>query len=129
MHEKAPLSGPETEGTAAEHPTTEPEGKQSTNVNADASAKNDTSNSVSHVTSAAIHLTKPAVSTGRFVAVPEVGDKAVWEPTSGAMHVLYNNHIISVTVATKDSPAVRKEHAKALAEVMIDKIAHNEYTR
>ena len=129
MQEKAPLSGPQTEGTAAEHPANGPEGKQSSNVNADASAKNDSSNSVSHVTSAALHLTKPAVSTGRFVAVPEVGDKAVWEPASGAMHVLYNNHIINVTVATKDNPEVRKEHAKALAEVMIDKIANNEYSR
>jgi hypothetical protein len=127
--EHAPLSGPAPEGTAAERPATSPEGSKSANVDADKTADNDSSNSVSGVTSAAVHLTKPAVSTGQFIAVPGVGDKAVWEPAKGAMHVLYNNHIVNVRVSTKDAPAVRKERAVNLAEVLIDKIAEGEYTR
>lgn len=122
-------SGPVTEGTASERPAGEPEGKASTNVETDSSAANDSSNSVSGVTSAALQLTKPAVSTGRYVAVPKVGDKAVWEPATGALHVLYNNHIVNVTVSTKDSPAIRKQRAQSLAEVLIDKIVGNEYAR
>ncbi len=127
--EKAPLSGPAPEGTGAERPATSPEGSKSADVDADATADNDSSNSVSGVTSAAVKLTKPAVSTGQFIAVPNVGDKAVWEPAKGAMHVLYNNHIVNVTVSTKDAPAVRKERALSLAEVLLDKIAEGEYTR
>ncbi len=42
---------------------------------------------------------------------------------------LYNNHIISVTVETKDKPEINKKHAESLSEVIIDKIAENEYTR
>ena len=127
--EKAPLSGPAPEGTGAERPATSPEGTKSADVDADKTPDNDSSNSVSGITSAAVRLTKPAVSTGQFIAVPGVGDKAVWEPAKGAMHVLYNNHIVNVTVSTKDSPEVRKERALSLAEVLLDKIANNEYTR
>ena len=80
--------------------------------------------------SAALHpLTKPAISKGSFEAVPNVGDKAVWNAATGAMHILYNNHIISVTVETKDKPEVKKKHAESLSEVIIEKIAENEYTR
>jgi len=79
--------------------------------------------------SAASHpLTKPAVSKGSFEAVPNVGDKAVWNAATGAMHVLYNNHIISVVVETKDKPEVKKQQAESLTEVIIEKIAENEYT-
>ena len=81
------------------------------------------------ITAATPALTEHAVSTGHFEAISGVGDKAVWDATTGAMHVLYNNHIINVTVETKDKAEVRKEHAQSLAEVLIDKIAENEYTK
>lgn len=81
------------------------------------------------ITAATPPLTEPAVSQGNFEAVPNVGDKAVWDANTGAMHVLYNNHIINVTVETKDKPEIRKEHAQSLVEVLIDKISSNEYTR
>ncbi|MBC3785877.1 hypothetical protein [Spirosoma utsteinense] len=122
------ISGPAPEGTGSEHANTTPEGSESADVDADATADNDSSNSVSGVTSAAVQLTKPAVTTGRFMAVPGVGDKAVWEPAKGIMHVLYNNHIINVAVGTKDAPALRKKRAESLAEVLIDKIADGEST-
>lgn len=117
------LTGPAPEGTGAERAATTPEGSESANVDADSTADNDSSNSVSGVTSAAVRLTKPAVNTGRFVAVEHLGDKAVWEPAKGIIHVLYNNHIINIAVGTKDAPALRKKRAESLAEVLIDKIA------
>lgn len=81
------------------------------------------------VTAATPHLTAPAVSKGNFEAVANVGDKAVWDATTGAMHVLYNNHIINVTVETKDKAEVKKERAASLVEVIIEKINENEYIR
>ncbi|WP_338868340.1 hypothetical protein WBJ53_17270 [Spirosoma sp. SC4-14] len=72
---------------------------------------------------------KPTVSQGSYEAVPGLGDKAVWNPTTGAMHVLYINHIINVTVETKGKAEVRKEQAQSMAEVLIEKIAEDEYTR
>ena len=127
--EKPPISGPATQGTGAERPVAEPEGPNSPDIDADATPGNDSSNSVSGVTSAATQFAKPGISTGRFVAVRDVGDKAVWEPTAGAMHVLYNNHIVNVTVLTKDAPAVRQQRAQSLAVVLIDKIVDGNYTR
>ncbi len=116
-----PISGPETEGTNSEVP---PPSADSKHQNTD-----DKHPIHSGVTAAAPALTAHAVSKGNFEAVPNVGDKAVWDATTGAMHVLYNNHIINVTVETKDKPEVRKERALSLVEVLIDKIAGNEYTR
>ena len=127
--QKAPLSGPATQGTGAERPVAEPEGSGSGDIDADSTAGNDSSNSVSGVTSAAVQFAKPVISTGRFVAVPGVGDKAVWEPAAGALHVLYNNHIVNITVSTKDTPAVRQQRARSLAEVLIDKVAAGNYSR
>ncbi len=117
------ISGPETEGTNAESSATETPDAPEHHTTDD--------NQPQHggITAATPHLTKPAVSTGHFEAVPNVGDKAVWDASTGAMHVLYNNHIINVTVETKNKAEVRKEHAQSLAEVLIDKISENEYTR
>lgn len=116
-------SGPKTEGTNAEVPVAEATETEAHHTTDD--------NQPQHggITAATPALTKHAVSTGHYAAVPNVGDKAVWDETTGAMHVLYNNHIISVTVESKDKPEVRKERAQSLAEVLIDKIANNEYIR
>lgn len=81
------------------------------------------------VTAASPKLTKSAVNEGKYEAVPHVGDKAVWDASTGAMHVLFNNHIINVQVETKGNAETKKEHAQNLAEVVIDKILENEYTR
>ena len=82
----------------------------------------------SGVSSAAPPLTMPAIGLATVEAVRELGDKAVWDTSKGTLHVLYNNHIINVTVDTKAKLEVRKEHAMSLAEVLIDKIAKEEYT-
>lgn len=63
---------------------------------------------------------------GTYEPVAELGDKAAWNPVTNTMNVLYNNHILTVTVTTKDSAEKRKEHAKALAELMIEKLAEGE---
>jgi hypothetical protein len=117
--DEAAQSGPESEGTVSEGSAAD-----STHQNTDDKHPNH-----SGVTAATPPLTEHAVSTGNFEAVSGVGDKAVWDATTGAMHVLYNNHIINVTVGTKDKAEARKEHAQNLAEVLIEKIAENEYVK
>ncbi|GAB3884302.1 hypothetical protein [Spirosoma agri] len=92
-------------------------------------AKSEPSKEIQGDSTGAMPLTKPAVSTTHFDAVKGVGDKAVWEPAEGTLHVLYNNHIINVTVETKDKAEVRKEHAQELADVLIEKIVAKEYAR
>lgn len=117
------ISGPETEGTNAEtsaKATTPEEAKHTTDDNQPQHGG---------VTAATPALTAHATSTGHYEAVSNVGDKAVWDASTGAMHVLYNNHIINVTVESKDKPEVKKERAQSLAEVLIDKIAENEYVK
>ncbi len=81
------------------------------------------------VTAATPPLTAPSISLGNFEAVRNAGDKAVWDAPKSTMHVLYNNHIINVTVKTKGGAEARKEHALNLAEVLMEKIAENEYTK
>lgn len=112
-------SGPETEGSGAETSAAD-----STHQNTDDKQPNH-----SGVSAATPPLTKPAVSQGNYKAVPQLGDKAVWNETTGAMHVLYNNHIISVTVETKGQSEAKKKQAESLAEVLIEKISANEYVK
>lgn len=78
---------------------------------------------------AAEHMTAPSVGMASGKAVQNLGDKAVWDEAKGAMHVLYNNNIINVMVSTKGKAEMREEQAKSIAEVLIEKIAENEYTR
>ncbi|AUD03927.1 6,7-dimethyl-8-ribityllumazine synthase [Spirosoma pollinicola] len=117
------LNGPKTEGTNAETSASETVSEEAKHTTDDKQPQH------GGVSAATPHLTKPAVTKGSFEAVSNVGDKAVWNASTGAMHVLYNNHIINVTVETKDKAEVRKEHAQSLVEVLIDKIAENEYVK
>lgn len=75
------------------------------------------------------HEAAPAAATtgnGQFEPVAGLGDKAVWNAAAGALHVLYNNHIVSVTVSGKDAPEVRKKRAETMADLMLEKVAHGE---
>lgn len=117
--EESAESGPDTEGTGSEESAGD-----STHHNTD-----DKHPDHAGVSAATPPLTKPAVSKGNYEAVPHVGDKAVWDASTGAMHVLYNNHIISVTVETKDKAEVKKQRAESLADVLIEKISANEYVK
>lgn len=112
-------SGPETEGTGAETSAAD-----STHQNTDDKHPNHAG-----VSAGGPALTKPAVSKGNYKAVPQLGDKAVWDETTGAMHVLYNNHIINVTVETKGQAETKKKQAESLAEVLMEKISANEYVK
>ncbi|GAB4025007.1 hypothetical protein GCM10028773_49480 [Spirosoma koreense] len=112
-------SGPHTEGTNAESSAAD-----STHANTDDKHPNHAG-----VSAGTPPLTKPAVSKGNYEAVANVGDKALWDPTTGAMHVLYNNHIISVTVETKGNAETKKKQAESLTEVLIEKISANEYVK
>ncbi|GAB3947782.1 hypothetical protein GCM10028805_20650 [Spirosoma harenae] len=112
-------SGPEPEGTNAE-------------TSADSAHHSPTDNHPTHSGVTAVHPSvaeHPAVSTGHYEAVSGVGDKAVWDASAGALHVLYNNHIISVKVESKGKAEEKKHQAESLSEVLMDKIAENEYVR
>lgn len=117
--EKPSLYGPNPEGTGAERPAIEPKGGSGSDMDDDATVGNDSSNSTSGVTSVAAQFAKPTVSTGRFVAVSGVGDKAVWEPSKNALHVLYNNHIVNITIQNKAKPAAAQQQASSLANVVL----------
>lgn len=70
---------------------------------------------------------KPAVAHGAYEPVKDFGDKAVWNASEGALHVLFINHIINVQVETKDKDEVKKERAKLMAEVLMERIMDKEY--
>lgn len=123
--QKAPYTGPATEGTGAERPTAEPEGSGSADIDADSTAGNDSSNSVSGVTSAALQFTEPVVSTANYVAMTGVGDKAVWDPAKSTLHVLYNNHIVNVRVQTKANEATRQQKASSLALLVLNQFTED----
>lgn len=117
--EKAAYTGPATQGTGAELPA---ESATGTAAQRDTSAANDTATSVSRITAVATKLTTPAASTGRFVAYPGLGDKAVWEPSARVMHVLLNNHILNVQVKTNGKPDQAKAQAAILANVVFNEV-------
>lgn len=121
--EKPALSGPNPEGTGAERPAIEPKGGAGADMDEDTSAANDSSDRVSGVTPAAAQFTKPAVTTGRFTTIANVGDKAVWEAAKNTMHVLYNNHIVSVRVETKGDVVARQQKAAALVNILLDRFS------
>ncbi|MEZ0608841.1 hypothetical protein ACAW74_10020 [Fibrella sp. WM1] len=123
--EKPALSGPEPEGTAAEQPA---ESATGSIAKRDTSAANDTANTTSRVTAAAAKLTTPAASTGRFLAYPGLGDKAVWEPTARVMHVLLNNHILNVQVKSSAKPAQAQAQAAILANVIFNEVVGEHFT-
>ncbi|MCY7356290.1 MAG: hypothetical protein LH609_02255 [Rudanella sp.] len=75
------------------------------------------------MTKQAAKFVEPAKSQMGFVAVPGVGDKAVWEPAKQTMHVLYNNHILNVLVKTADPEAVKRQRAVTLSKAILEQMA------
>lgn len=117
---RAPLSGPAPEGTGAELPAT--------NLNSakrDTSAANDTASTVSGRPARAAQFTEPGRSMAGFKAVPDVGDKAVWEPAKQTLHVLLNNHILNIQVKTTGSDILKQQRAATLAQVILSHLVDN----
>ncbi|GAB3992244.1 hypothetical protein GCM10028807_24900 [Spirosoma daeguense] len=114
-------SGPEPEGTNSETSASD-----STHQSPAAADEHPTH---SGVTAAVPSPAKHAVSSGNYKPVSGVGDKAVWDATTGQLHVLYKNHIINVTVESKAKAEEKKHQAETLSEVLIEKIADNEYVK
>ncbi|GAB3715496.1 hypothetical protein GCM10027592_56120 [Spirosoma flavus] len=116
---EAATSGPEPEGTNSETPATDSTEQKPT----------DSHPTHSGVTSAMPSPAHHAVKSGNYEPVSGVGDKAVWDASTGQLHVLYNNHIINVTVESKGKAEEKKHQAETLSEVLIEKIAENEYAK
>lgn len=69
-----------------------------------------------------VGLTKPAYTTQRAVALQNVGDKALWNPDTQTLHVLYLHHILSIRVDTRNRTAVNQDRAVNIARVIIDRL-------
>ena len=111
--------GPASQGLANEWPVLE----ATTGVKKDIVATNDSATTVSGVTAAAVMTTAPATSSRKEIAVEGIGDKAVWEPATHTLHVLYNNHIVNVQVKTNDSQATQQQRAAMIANVILGEVA------
>lgn len=114
-----PSEGTGSEGAEPSSTTTTPNG-----VRGSVPADNDTARTISGVTRQAGKFVEPPKSGMGFVAIPDVGDKAVWEPAKQTMHVLYNNHILNVLVKTADSETLKRQRASTLAKVIMNQMAH-----
>lgn len=115
--EKPAISGPAPQGTGANGMV-----EGGTGTGNDNTKGNDSASTVSGITAIAGKFTEPVKSIGNFVAVPGIGDKAVWEPAKHTMHVLMNQHIINVVVDTNEQPQAQQQHAGMLAEVIMNNL-------
>ena len=121
--QKAPITGPNTEGIGAELPAESATGSA---AQRDTSASNDTSSNLAGIEASATRLVTPAVTTNRFVAYPGLGDKAVWDASTKSMHVLLNNHILNIRINTADAVTVAKSRAAILANVVLNQVVKND---
>ena len=111
----AALSGPAPQGTASSAPaiaTAEPKPEQPAVI--------DSTNGTNEVTT---KLTQPVYSTPKGVAVPNVGDKALWDANTSTLHVLFLNHVINMTVKTNKTEATKQKQAVMMMQVIVDRIA------
>ena len=115
----AAFTGQDTEDTDAEGPTVGETGKTSAGSHFDSTAANDTSHSVSRVSS---QLTAPAQSNSIGKAVSGIGDKAIWEEKTRTLHVLYLHHIVNIMVNASPNTAEDIMKAKQLAAVFLDRL-------
>ncbi|GAB3745560.1 hypothetical protein [Spirosoma pomorum] len=119
---EAPIEKPEPVATENAEQTATASAEAKPDASANGSSEGD---SVSLPTP----MAEPAVNTGRFAAVTGLGDKAVWDASTGTMHILYINHIFSVRVESKDAAATRKDRAESIAEALLEKISEGEYKK
>lgn len=120
---KPSLFGPAPAGLGAEGPTIGEADKNPAGARFDSSAVNDSSQSVSQVTTAAVMPTSAkGYNTNVGKAISGVGDKAIWEEAKRTLHVLYNNHVIHVMVNNAPSAAADLNRAKQVALVFLSKI-------
>lgn len=68
-------------------------------------------------------LTRPAYSATKGVAVSGLGDKALWDAKTGMLHVLFLNHIVNLTVKTKQPDGKKQQQAVMMMQVIMDKLA------
>lgn len=118
---KPPYTGPMPQGTGAEVPAVTPPGPKR-----DSSALNDTATTVSGITPRATQFTEPVQSQAGFVAVPGLGDKAVWDPAKKTLHVLYNNHIVNIMVQMPGNQQQLQQRARMLAAVLLSTFTDTE---
>jgi len=88
----------------------------------DSTAANDTAMTIARVTASANQLTAVPRSTERLVAVPGVGDKALWDPQKRMLHILYLHHVLHVTLNNHPNPNVDKQMASQMALVLLDRV-------
>lgn len=110
---KPTIFGPAPEGTNGEFAT------KTTTRQQDSTRGADPSGPISGITKPTPPMASPAQNTSTGEAVPNVGDKAIWEPGKKSLHILYNNHVFSVVAQLPGQPEKLKQGAIGLAKLVI----------
>lgn len=115
---KPTLFGPAPEGTGSESPAdnTAPTTEEDSTRGADPKAP------LEGITHPTPPLATPAKNTATGVAVNDVGDKAIWEPDKKTLHVLYINHVFSVSAQMPGDPDKLKQGCISLAKLVVNSI-------
>ncbi|GAA4457444.1 hypothetical protein GCM10023189_28140 [Nibrella saemangeumensis] len=124
-NQKPSMFGPVTEGRAAERPSTM---QVEAGMTEESTLPNDTTTTEQSPTAspAATQFVLPPKTTANFVGIMGVGDKAVWEPGTQILRVLYLNHIISIKVQTPGNEKVRQQQAVNLANFITNELTHGD---
>lgn len=112
--DKPSLFGPRPQGTAAEWPAI-----GSPRPEHDSLAITD---SATVGGQAFTRLTELPYNTAQSVALPNLGDKALWNARRQMLHVLYLQHVLNVRVQTTGTPARQQQQAVMLAKLIIDRL-------
>ncbi|GAA4402001.1 hypothetical protein GCM10023187_16790 [Nibrella viscosa] len=115
------IFGPKPSGLAAEWPTSR---QVRLGITQESTLPNDTATTTAGPTTspAATQFVLPVETTQKYIGLIGVGDKAVWEPGTQILRVLYLNHIISLKVQTPATEKVRQQQAVNLANFIMDEL-------
>ncbi|WP_420151562.1 hypothetical protein [Spirosoma sp.] len=115
---KPVLFGPDPQGTGAETPAS----TTTTSAAQDSARGADPAAPIAGITKPTPPLVAPAQNTATGEAVAGVGDKAIWEPGKKSLHVLFNNHVFSVTAQMAGDTAKIRQGCISLAKIVIESL-------
>ncbi|GAB3972593.1 hypothetical protein GCM10028806_24820 [Spirosoma terrae] len=115
---KPTLFGPAPQGTGSESPAD----NTASTTEEDSIRGADPKAPLEGITHPTPPLATPAQNTATGVAVNGVGDKAIWEPGKKTLHVLYINHVFSVSAQMPGDPANLKQGCISLAKLVVDSL-------
>ncbi|WP_128544742.1 hypothetical protein [Larkinella soli] len=116
--------GQYTEDRTAEGPTAGMTNQNVSGQGIDSSAVNDSSDTYNYNSRNARQSVAdiPTVSNAIGRAIPDIGDKALWDDRKRTLHVLALNNVFHITVNHSPAVAADLNYARRLALVLIDKM-------